>query len=124
MVGEGGNGDRIGATAVASGANHSVVLGEDGHAYAFGSNEYGQCGIGLSGDEQERVLSPTRIKLPKDAGHIVRISAGYAHTIVEDCNHNAYSFGQNESGQLALGKAAAETPSIAFTIPTAVEPVT
>ena len=117
------------ATAVAAGANHSVVLGEDGHAYAFGSNEYGQVGTGAGtgagagaggheGDEDEadaHVLAPARVLLPRGAGRVTSVSAGYAHTVLRDEHGAVFTFGQNENGQLglgvgAVGVASADTP--------------
>jgi alpha-tubulin suppressor-like RCC1 family protein len=88
------------ATQIAAGANHSVILGEDGKAYSFGSNEFGQCGLG---NMEEAILSPTLIKLPSEAGRVVKISGGYAHTIIQDDKDQVYSFGQNVSGQLGIG---------------------
>lgn len=77
------------AVAVAAGANHSIVLGEDGVAYAFGANDLGQCGI-TSGDvasdvnvhnnadgnddddedeeESTAIALPTPVLLPKGTG--------------------------------------------------------
>lgn len=38
----------------------------DGKVYAFGSNEFGQCGIGEGGADV--ILKPTLVKLPQSAG--------------------------------------------------------
>ena len=83
--------------AVAAGANHSLLLTDNGAVYAFGSNEYGQCGK-VNGDF---FLSPTRIELPYP---VSSISAGYAHSILKDNNGVIHVCGQNSSGQLGLGK--------------------
>lgn len=102
------------AVQVAAGANHSVVLAASGTVFTFGSNEVGQCGVregsgGLSDDEDdddeggEPVLRPTVVQLPEGAGRAVRVSAGYAHTVVHDDSGRIYTFGQNDNGQLALG---------------------
>jgi len=96
------------AIGIAAGANHSVVLGENGQVFAFGSNEYGQCGLSISEDEDDNnecshVLKPVRVMLPTDAGRAVSVSAGYAHTVVRDEHGAVYTFGQNENGQLGLG---------------------
>ena len=37
--------DGVKAVDIAAGANHSVVLGNNGVAYTFGANEVGQCGM-------------------------------------------------------------------------------
>ena len=104
------------AIGIAAGANHSVVLGENGEVFAFGSNEYGQCGLTMStssdgrsnSDEDDdndssHVLAPVRVMLPADAGRAVSVSAGYAHTVVRDEHGAVFTFGQNENGQLGLG---------------------
>ena len=83
--------------AIASGANHSLVLTDSGSVYAFGSNEYGQCGKDNGG---ENLLCPTRIDLPRP---ISSISAGYAHTVLKDDKGITHVCGQNDSGQLGIG---------------------
>mmetsp|Transcript_25198 Transcript_25198/g.27779 ORF Transcript_25198/g.27779 Transcript_25198/m.27779 type:complete len:417 (-) Transcript_25198:43-1293(-) len=92
------------AQCVAAGANHSVILGTNGVAYTFGSNDVGQCGID---NEGEPISSPTPVKLP---GKVATISAGYAHTILTTECGNLYVFGQNDNGQLGLGSNSAENP--------------
>mmetsp|Transcript_80132 Transcript_80132/g.159910 ORF Transcript_80132/g.159910 Transcript_80132/m.159910 type:complete len:468 (-) Transcript_80132:130-1533(-) len=113
------------ATAVACGANHSVVLASDGTAYAFGSNEYGQCGGSNSfpaindearadGSDTPTVqLSPLPINMQNVGPNskIVAVSAGYAHTVLRDDQGNVYTCGQNENGQLGIGEVAAKDPS-------------
>lgn len=102
--------DGVLAADVAAGANHSVVLGQDGHAYAFGSNEYGQCGAPAGDSENEgveNVLWPRRVELPRNARPVVNISAGYVHTMLTDAKGSVYALGQNENGQLGLGVASA-----------------
>lgn len=90
------------ATQIAAGANHSIILGEDGNAYTFGSNEFGQCG-GVGVGDMDIIPIPTKVKLPKNARKVVKISGGYAHTIIQDEGGAVYSFGQNVNGQLGLG---------------------
>ena len=110
------------AVDIACGANHSIILGRD-HVYTFGSNEYGQLGLKTGSNDREDendendnddndddgeentscVLSPTRISLPLDAGKVVSVSGGYAHTTLFCENGNVYTFGNNENGQLGLG---------------------
>ena len=111
------------AVAVAAGANHSIVLGEDGVAYAFGANDLGQCGI-TSGDvasdvnvhnnadgnddddedeeESTAIALPTPVQLPKGTGKVVQVSAGYAHTTLRTEEGRIFVFGQNSNGQLGI----------------------
>jgi alpha-tubulin suppressor-like RCC1 family protein len=119
------------AAAIAAGANHSVCLATDGKVFAFGSDEFGQCGVRAAAtavgpsssyssssssssnenddnsEESTVLLSPMPIALPPSAGRIVSVSAGYAHTVLRDERGAVFTFGKNESGQLGLGEATA-----------------
>ena len=92
-------------TEIAAGANHSLLLTATGKVYAFGSNEYGQCGLGVVSSENEKeggsLLSPRLMKLNSP---ISSVSAGYAHSVLRDFEGRVYMCGQNESGQLGLGE--------------------
>lgn len=111
------------AVGVATGANHSIVLGENGVAYAFGANDLGQCGV-TSGDiasdinvhnnaagnddddedeeESTAIALPTPVQLPKGTGKVVQVSAGYAHTTLRTEEGRIFVFGQNSNGQLGI----------------------
>lgn len=91
-------------TEIAAGANHSLLLTATGKVYAFGSNEYGQCGLGVSSESEREsgsLLSPRLMKLSTP---ISSVSAGYAHSVMRDKEGRVYMCGQNESGQLGLGE--------------------
>lgn len=96
------------AVDVAAGANHSVVLGNDGRAYAFGANDVGQCGLpsrsNNDDDEEEgmSIAAPRAVELPPGAGKVIRISAGYAHTVLTTSQNKVWVFGQNDNGQLGI----------------------
>ena len=110
------------AVAVAAGANHSVVLAADGQVFAFGSNEFGQCGVGgggsgdggggEGGDQLDYVRTPRAIMVAADRaqkhGKVVSIEAGYAHTVLKTSTGAVLVCGQNENGQLGLGSSARE----------------
>eukprot|EP00466_Bigelowiella_natans_P018094 jgi/Bigna1/138530/aug1.45_g13238 len=126
----GGCNDRIPLKAekIAAGANHSVVLAENGDVYAFGSNEYGQCGtdqnVRINEDgEKERgpILSPVKIAVPSHASRIVSVSAGYAHTILTDDKDKVFVFGQNANGQLGIGKSSYSDEPLDVVVPTPIE---
>ena len=100
------------AIVIAAGANHSVVLGDDGVAYTFGANDVGQCGVSskdADGEEGAPVLSPHAVKIPKDAGQVIGISAGYAHTVLTTSKEGVFVFGQNDNGQLGIGGKGAQS---------------
>lgn len=107
------------ATQIAAGANHSLVLADDGAAYAFGANDVGQCGIVSTkdfeeGDDDEGegpIWSPQKVPIPPEAGRVLQVSAGYAHSVVSTASGRVFVFGQNDNGQLGIGMADADEPS-------------
>lgn len=105
------------ATQVAAGANHSAILGTNGIAYTFGANDVGQCGVPSDhnpddeDDEGGPVFGPRPVHLPENAGKVVRVSAGYAHTVLTTESGRVFVFGQNDSGQLGVGAGSYENDS-------------
>ncbi|WP_445341567.1 RCC1 domain-containing protein [Bifidobacterium sp. ESL0820] len=93
---------------VSAGQNHSLALGSDGNAYAWGYNGYGQLGDGTGGGSQYapvRVKTPDRSTypdLPKDFTYL-QVSAGGAHSLALGSDGNAYAWGSNSQGQLGDG---------------------
>ena len=91
---------------IATGGNHTILLKEDGKAYAIG--------LGTSGQLAQNAVSnistiPVALKIlnseevAEDLENIVSISAGNATTFVITKDGKTYSSGLNTSGQLALG---------------------
>ncbi len=87
---------------VAAGYNHIIALDENGHVWAWGSNERGQLGNGNSGFEANKSMA-VKVKGPGGlellAG-IEAIAAGFEHSIALDANGNVYAWGSNSYGQL------------------------
>ena len=78
------------------GYNHTITLSDDGTAHSFGSNWFGQLGLGQNKD----VSLPTPIpNLPK----INMISCGRCFTVCLDYEGFIWSFGENNWGQLGTG---------------------
>ena len=79
------------------GTDHTVCLSNDCNVYSFGSNDYGQLGLGV---EEKQVSIPNQIQnLPK----IKIISCGEYFTICVDNEGSMWSFGRNNYGQLGTG---------------------
>ena len=87
---------------VSAGANHSLALGSDGYAYAWGNNSNGQLGDGTTTDRN----MPVKVEKPADAPTnftYVQVSAGYWHSLALGSDGNAYAWGHNDSGELGDG---------------------
>ncbi|HEX7740652.1 MAG TPA: hypothetical protein VF426_13490 [Marmoricola sp.] len=90
---------KVSARAVSAGADHSLVLGSDGKAYAVGGNGYGELGTGDNVDRHRL----TRMRgLPRGTS-AVALSAGSLRSLVLASNGIAYATGADSAGQLATG---------------------
>ena len=92
-------GAKIKVLDVALGYEHTAVVAEFGRVYTFGSNRYGQLGVGDF--ELPRSSVPLLVDLGAEA--ISTISAGTAHTLALSMGGAVYSWGANQEGQLGLG---------------------
>ena len=89
---------------VNAGWQHSLALGSDGNAYAWGYNSYGQLGDGTYSSRYTpvRVKTPDRNTypdLPEDFTYL-QVSAGAEHSLAVGSDGNAYAWGYNSYGQL------------------------
>ncbi|PIK49702.1 putative E3 ubiquitin-protein ligase MYCBP2 [Apostichopus japonicus] len=73
--------------------HETVILLENGEVYTFGSNSYGQLGLGDTGNR----ISPVNIPV---AAKIKQVAAGSYHTLLLTENGNVLSFGRCQKGQL------------------------
>ncbi|WP_332460943.1 InlB B-repeat-containing protein [Bifidobacterium apousia] len=92
---------------VSAGWTHSLALGSDGNAYAWGYNHFGQ----LGGNGSYSQTTPVRVKtpdrktypdLPADFTYL-QVSAGEQHSLALGSDGNAYACGDNSLGQLGDG---------------------
>ncbi|BDR52684.1 hypothetical protein KIM372_05910 [Bombiscardovia nodaiensis] len=83
-------------TQVSPGENHTLALGDDGTAYAWGSNTSGQLGNNTTVNS----LSPVKVQIPAGVFHFTSLSAGSSHSIAIGDNGLAYAWGSNQYGQL------------------------
>ncbi|PKV09411.1 RCC1 domain-containing protein [Bifidobacterium asteroides] len=90
---------------VSAGASHSLALGSDGNAYAWGDNYNGQLGDGTTGGNR---YTPVRVKtpdrktypdLPADFTYL-QVSAGGDHSLAVGSDGYAWAWGCNGSGDL------------------------
>ncbi|XP_012285925.1 E3 ubiquitin-protein ligase MYCBP2 [Orussus abietinus] len=80
---------------ISCGLHHTVILLQNGEVYTFGSNIYGQLGVG------DLVAHPglVQVKLPSLAS---QVAAGGNHTVVLTSKGEVYTFGAYQKGQLGM----------------------
>lgn len=83
---------------VATGANHSCALDDQGAAYCWGEGQYGKLGSGLGGNALSPVAVATSGVLAGKT--LTQIAAGGFHTCGIDSEGVAYCWGYNSNGQL------------------------
>ncbi|WP_229132995.1 RCC1 domain-containing protein [Bifidobacterium mizhiense] len=92
---------------VSAGTNHSLAVGSDGNAYAWGYNSNGRLGDGTSSSRNApvRVKTPDRKTypdLPADFTYL-QVSAGTNHSLAVGSDGNVYAWGYNDDGRLGDG---------------------
>ena len=85
---------------ICCGNEHTVCLDENGDVFTLGSNIFGQLGIRKEVELVRFTNEPQKVSLPK----IKQISCGFDFTICLSEDGGLYSFGNNELGQLGIGK--------------------
>ncbi|CAI9576151.1 unnamed protein product, partial [Staurois parvus] len=83
---------------ISCGDEHSVLVTENGKLYVFGSNIYGQLGIG-----SENVISTPRCVKALKSEKVKFTACGRNHTLLCTVQGKVYSSGWNSEGQLGLG---------------------
>nr|WP_232347201.1 InlB B-repeat-containing protein [Bifidobacterium sp. W8110] len=94
------------ATQVDGGYEHSLALGSDGYAYAWGENDKGQLGNNTTSGYYYPVKVLASEQSTSKAGpwlHAVRIIAGDQHSLAIDTDGNTKAWGRNDSGRLGDG---------------------
>ncbi len=89
---------------VSCGAYHTIVSTQGGDVYAWGSNEFGQCGTWNSGCSKDTInYEPSQVNFESYYKKCVKgISAGGYHSGFLDDQGNLFVCGKNDSGQLGL----------------------
>ena len=118
QLGDGGNSDQKspqpvpGLTkikAVSAGlTNYSMAVDGDGALYSWGSNIWGQLGLGMPGNGD--VSAPTKVTFP--AGVLIKaVAAANIHPIALGDDGTVWSWGFNGDGQLGNGSFGGNTTS-------------
>jgi alpha-tubulin suppressor-like RCC1 family protein len=93
----------------------SLAIKADGTLWAWGRNEYGQLGLGNSGDWTSRFI-PTQVGNDRDWS---TIASGGSHTIALRTNGTVWAWGLNDGGQLGFADTVKRTTPTRFGVPIA-----
>ncbi len=92
------------------------AIGDDGLAYCWGKNEYGQLGNGTTTNSSV----PVAVTLPSGVTSFIRISSGGAMTCAIGNNGLAYCWGYNNFGQLGNGTTTNSSVPVLVNLPSGV----
>jgi alpha-tubulin suppressor-like RCC1 family protein len=99
-----------------AGLIHSMMILGDGTVWTWGSNGRGQLGAG----DVEGGIEPVQVVGVGGNGilsNIVAVAGGEGHSLALDSNGNVYSWGQNDQGQLGIGKADTGWNAMPYEVP-------
>ena len=85
---------------ISCGTDHTLILNNIGNIYVCGNNNNGQLCLLLSNTKLYNFILNKNI-IDKN---IIQIECGHLFTLILDINGNVYGFGNNEYGQIGLGK--------------------
>ena len=94
---------------VSAGLDHSLAVGSDGYAWAWGCNWYGNLGNNTASGTSDTNPVPMRVRDPASPGdaskglQAVQVSAGYHLSLAVGSDGNAWAWGNNYYGQLGDG---------------------
>ncbi|XP_047195146.1 X-linked retinitis pigmentosa GTPase regulator isoform X2 [Hippoglossus stenolepis] len=83
---------------IACGDEHTALITENGKLFMFGSNNWGQLGLG----SKLTVNKPTCVKALKSE-KVQHVACGRNHTLICTAQGKVYTSGGNSEGQLGLG---------------------
>ncbi|MCT8156883.1 RCC1 domain-containing protein [Bifidobacterium polysaccharolyticum] len=87
------------ATQISAGGYHVLAISQDGTAWAWGYNGWGQLGDGTTTSRP----TPKQVGNPTDSSQpfqVAQISAGWTHSFAIDRSGTAWAWGCNSDGQL------------------------
>jgi alpha-tubulin suppressor-like RCC1 family protein len=106
--------------AISAGNNHVLAVARDGQIWSWGSNLNGKLGQGEIG---AFLALPGRVLL---TGEIVGIAAGAEHSVSLHFDGSVFTWGINETGQLATGSGSPgyrSTPGFVSTLPSGIRAI-
>lgn len=80
--------------------SHSLVVSSEGQVYSWGSNRFGQLGLG-DAEHLKNVFTPKRIESLKRE-RVLGLACGDTHSLCYTRSNEVFSWGCNKHGQLGL----------------------
>jgi alpha-tubulin suppressor-like RCC1 family protein len=106
---------------VAAGSDHSLALDSTGQAWAWGNNFVGQLGNGTMTNSS----SPVAVNMPGGVTFTAVVTGdGSYHSMALDHNGQAWTWGNNSSGELGDGNTSLSSVPVAVNMPAGVTFVT
>jgi len=100
------------ATSVSSSTFHTCAVLDDDSLYCWGSNTYGQLGVGTNTNSN----TPVAVSLPSGRT-AASVAAGYVHTCAVLDDASLYCWGGNTYGQLGIGSQSTSSTPVAVSLP-------
>ena len=103
--------DTTTAKTTAVGSDHSCTITNDGNAWCWGRNSFGQIGDNSSGG---KLIQASLVGKPSLAG-FTSIAPGITHTCARTSDGSAWCWGDNSSGQLGNNTTTSSTSAVQVT---------
>ena len=88
---------------ISSGENHSFALSTEGKLYAWGLNQFGQCGISTEVEDGALVTVPSEVILPENLS-IDSVAAGEHHSLILGKSGDLYVCGRLDMFEVGIAK--------------------
>ena len=90
-----------------AGGHSSFAIDSEFNVYAWGPNNYGQCGVVISNKMKSSgdyiLHQPTLINTKSQCGNIIKIAANIHHTLLLNSAGKVYALGRSDYGRLGTG---------------------
>lgn len=99
---------------IGAGSYHSFAISQDGHVYAWGLNQFGQCGIdrqGYVGEDGAVIASPSLVEALEDYD-ILTVTGGEHHSVAITKQGELLSFGRMDCHQLGFPDSALPSTTV------------
>jgi alpha-tubulin suppressor-like RCC1 family protein len=97
----------LNATAVSVGEKHACAILSDNSVWCWGSNYYGQLGVGNSSNTGNWRFTPTAVTMPVGVS-ATAIALGLTHTCMVVSDGRAFCWGEGDDGRLGHGSTSDE----------------